>query len=60
MEWCSGGTLHKLIDTIHGGSFNSAEKEEIFKYYFSQITEILRYLDMKGVSHRDIKVKLLL
>ncbi len=49
MEYCHDGDLSKII--------GKPIKENIVKYYFSQIVNALYYLSENNIIHRDIKPK---
>lgn len=50
-EFCEGKTLFDVIVE------NEQMKEEIAKKVFHQVIETIEYLQMKGISHRNIKLE---
>ncbi len=47
MEYCDSGSLKNII--------KRPIKEKYIQFYFSQLANGLKYLDKKGIVHRDIK-----
>ena len=51
LEYVSQRTLVDLVKE------NEMFREEIAKYFFEQMIETLRYINSKGIAHRDIKLE---
>lgn len=50
MEYCQGGDFSEILN-------KRPLKYKFIKYYFNQIVEGLKYLNDRGIMHRDIKPK---
>ena len=57
LEYCAHGTLFDLVEEKCKMGLNGIMDEEELYKIINDISNALRYLHGKGISHRDIKIE---